>query len=105
MPPSSIPNMQIMKKMEVKFRDRSAEPILLSKMKNQEDYALIIQRPPRETPIAEGTGTAALFLREGAPQTPECDLNTMAKTLHAILVMANGWLLVGTAKYHRKGRS
>ena len=98
LPPSSIPNMHIMKKMEVKFRDRSAEPILLPNMKNQEDYALIIQRPPKETPIAEGTGTAALFLREGAPQTPECDLSTMAKPLHTILVMTNGWLLVGTTK-------
>ena len=54
LPPSAIPNMQIMRQVDVKLCDRPAEPVLLTKLKNQEDYALIIQRPPRETPIADG---------------------------------------------------
>ena len=67
-------------------------------MRSMEDYDLILKKGPKEEVIHGGVGKASLFMRHGGDELPDCGLDSMADVMHAINIMSNGWLLLGTAR-------
>jgi len=90
-----VPNDMIMNRLDRMFRDRKTALLQLDKMRHQAEHELIIAAVPKEQELLT-TGTTSLFMRSGAKDLPEIPLGSIEQVLHALQVMSNGWVLLGT---------
>ena len=86
-----VPNDPMMNRMARNWRSKSSEAMLLEKMKDQESFELVISKPPTSKEIAPN-----LFHVDGTINIEDQDLSKLDKVLHAMHLMANGWLILGT---------
>lgn len=90
------PSSPIMQRLDRVWKDRKADIMLLTKMRTQSDFALIIAQPAKERRLGVECGETSLFLRTGAQELPPLNLEATEQVIQAMEVMANGWLLLGT---------
>ena len=100
--PEVFPSSPIMQRLDRIWRDRKAEIVLLSKMRTQGYFDLILALPPKERRLGIECGDASLFLRQGPQDLPPCALEATEQVIQAMEVMANGWLLLGTQEVPSK---
>ena len=96
--PNEVPASTIMNRLDRLWRDRKPELLQLAKMKTQADAELLLQGPAKERSLGIECGEAQLIMRQGPRELPPCDLGSVDQVLQAFEVMANGWLLLGTAE-------
>ena len=94
--PDVFPSSPIMNRLDRIWKDRTAEIILLEKMRTMADFDLIMAQPPKDRKLGGDYGEASLFLRMGTHELPPARLEATEQVIQAMEVMANGWLLLGT---------